>query len=172
MDGELDPIKRDQVSGFVMMGADLDVLPPGYQPMSADPATLANMKSALGGAKSSLNSMVTSMATIGLINENMGEDVTKVMAAVQLIGGGAQLMSAMRVLHDIQTVQKTSEGLAHIARYGPGAVVVGAVAIGAAIAYEFMIREQTRQYEFRGDYSNPAGIRSLQRQIESAGVKV
>lgn len=170
--GELDPVAADQVGDFVMAWADLDVLSSSFRFRSANPVTLSNMRTALGGAKSSLNSMVNSMATIGILTGTMGEDAAKIVATVQLVSGGAQILSALRALYEIKAVAKVAEGIAHLSKYAVAAPVVAGIAIGAAAVYEGMIKDQVEQYNFFGDYSSPSGIRLMQNQLASTGVSL
>lgn len=165
--GELDPIAKDQVSGYAMMRADLDALKLDLPLRSTSPATLNGMRSVLTGARRASSGMATSMGQIGLLSGSSSEDLMKVVAAVQLVSGGAQILAALEAVYDLWTAGKIAVGTASLSKYMILAPVIAVAAIGAGVVYEQMISEQTRQFDFQGDYSTPAGQRLMQRQLAS-----
>jgi len=165
-DSELSPIKQHQVSGFVMASVDLDSVELNLPLKTPSAANLANFRTAIGGLKTGTGRMASSMSQLGLLSGAMGEDVGKVIATVQLVSAGASILSALEAIYDLRTAAKIAEGIAHLAKYLVLAPVVAGFAIAAAVVFGEIISEQTRQFDFTGDYSTPAGTRLMQRQLE------
>lgn len=162
-DSEMSPIKQHQISSFVMANADRERIPVRWEPRSGGMTAreLSRPFSSMGRA---INAM-------GVLLEAAGGsrgDVRQAAAAFSLIGAGIEVAASLRAIWQAFTAAKAAEGTAHLAKWGPAALAVGATAAAGVAAYIIMM--DRREFNFEGDYSKPSGQRKMQAQMATEGL--
>jgi ferric-dicitrate binding protein FerR (iron transport regulator) len=107
---------------------------------------------------------VSAMSQIAALSGQGNEDLIKAAAALQMTAGALEVISALRGVLQLRTAIKAAEAAAHITKWGPAALAVGAAAAGGAAIYALTMEQQ--EFNFEGDYSTGAGQREMMMQLE------
>lgn len=142
-----------------MASADLPAVPVRWDPQVAR-VSLNDLRKPLLGAATA----ASAMAQIASLSGRENDDLVKAAAALQLAAGGLEVISALRGLLQLRTALKATEGAAHLAKWGPAALAVGAAAAGGAAIYALTMEQ--REFNFEGDYSGDAGRRQMMMDME------
>ncbi len=155
--GELTPLTRAQAAEFREM--DRPPVPVRWDPQVAG-LSLADVRKPVMGAAAA----VSAMSQIAALSGQGNEDLIKAAAALQMTAGALEVISALRGVLQLRTAIKAAEAAAHITKWGPAALAVGAAAAGGAAIYALTMEQQ--EFNFEGDYSTGAGQREMMMQLE------
>jgi len=162
-DAELTPIRREAMSSYVMMSADLDTIPTTYDPKIGK-IRPEQLHKPFNDASRALAGMATLLSVAGATNET----AMKAAATFQLISAGVEITAGFQTLYEALTALKTAEAMAHLTKYGPLIPIFVAGAVAGAVAFSMIM--ESREYNFTGDYSGASGQRRLQAQIAQEGI--
>lgn len=157
---ELIPLTKEQAAQFGMARADRERIHIKWDPKVGKVGVAELRKPIMGAAAA-----VAAMSQIAGLSGKNNEDLVKAAAALQLTAGALEVLGALRGLLQLRTAAKAAEAAAHLAKWGPAALVVGAAAAGGAAIYALTMEQ--REFNFDGDYSTPAGQREMMRQVEA-----
>ncbi len=112
----------------------------------------------MASAAESFNSLAGQLNTVTSSLKTLGIDMTALQttaAAFQLIGGSGQVIAGIIAAKESYNAVKAAEGTAHLAKYGPYALAVGAVAVAGGYAMGQLIERAVNVPD------NGAGMRGL-----------
>ena len=98
-----------------------------------------------------LNSVTSSLRTLGI---DLGA-LRTTAAAFQLIGGTGQVIKGIISAKQAYNTAKAAWGAAHIAKWGPGALAVGGMAVAGGVAMGQLIERYAHVED------NDAGLRMI-----------
>lgn len=148
------------MADLALADADRPAIPVRWEPQVAKISANDLRKPIMGAA-----SAAAAMAQIASLSGDNNEELVKAAAALQMAAGALEVISALRGVLQLRTALKSAEAAAHLAKWGPAALAVGAAAAGGAAVYALTMDQQ--DFNFEGDYSTPAGQRQMMMQMEA-----